>query len=159
MQIISNLSKSLTAITTISLLLILAALAAQSPKEDPQSKLLPEKFPIYVKKGQLPVNKEVPGYNKKILPTVNKFKDTPGCYIACYSKDSKGSVYSVGGGIYVKGQIRVSGRYIRRVCHPKGFVHKDISDKEKFKNLCNEQIDACSNCWAGGDTGGWFGIQ
>ncbi|MGI2904865.1 hypothetical protein [Tolypothrix sp. VBCCA 56010] len=101
-----------------------------------------------------------PGYEHKFLPTVNKYMLLDGGYIACYSRNEEGSIYSVGGGIYVVGQIRLQGRYIGRIFHPKGYEGKDISAAQKFKTLCNETFSAArSLCWASGDTGGWFRIQ
>lgn len=59
------------------------------------------------------------------------------------------------------GQVRVKGKYSKRVCLPHGYESKDISALQKFKSLCNANIPKCKEkgCWAGGDTGGWFGIQ
>jgi hypothetical protein len=83
-----------------------------------------------------------------------------GCYVACYSRDPNGAVYSVGGGILVKGQVRVQGKYAARVCLPEGYEQTDISAHPHFKALCGEFVPSCGDgCWAGGDTGGWFGIQ
>ena len=100
------------------------------------------------------------GLTEKTLTTRNLFQKTPGCYIACYSRDPEKGIYSVGDGIFVMGQIRVKGKYDERVCKPDQFENKDISAEQKFKDLCNKHIPNCvKNCWAGGDTGGWFGIQ
>lgn len=120
--------------------------------------LLPEDFRVYTGPWGV-INHNVSGATERTLPTANKFKEYPGCYIACYSRNQNGSVYSVGGGIYVKGQVRVKGKYLKRVCHPDGFKYRDISAMQRFKNICNRNITACDDCWAGGDTGGWFGIQ
>jgi hypothetical protein len=105
------------------------------------------------------VNHDYPGAMKVLLPTDNSYTASPGCYVACYSH-TKG-LYSVGPNIYVMGQIRTKGKYIQRICQPEGFVNKDISAAAQFKQLCSEKIAACkdSSCWAGGDTGGWFGVQ
>jgi len=56
----------------------------------------------------------------------------------------------------------VAGFYQGGVCMPTNYAKQDISALSQFKQLCNKQINACKNsgdCWAGGDTGGWFGIQ
>jgi len=93
----------------------------------------------------------------RALPTVNAYSGRSGCYIACYSRDRQGAVYTVGGGIWVKGLVRVPGKYRGRICHPAGYEDKDISAESTFKQLCGEAIAACNDgCWAGGDTGGWF---
>ena len=123
------------------------------------SQLLPAKFPVWTMDGGV-VNHGDAGGRKTFLPTVNIFKGVPGCYVACYSKTQKGSVYGVGGGIFVHGQVRVSGHYDARVCKPQSFENSDISAGKKFKALCNASVASCKDdCWAGGDTGGWFGIQ
>lgn len=130
-----------------------------SQEETANRFLLPEDFKVYVG-SQGVVNYPYPGLTEKTLKTRNIFQRTPGCYIACYSKDAEKGIYSVGDGIYVMGQIRVKGRYVERVCKPDQYETKDISAEKKFKDLCNKHIPECvNNCWAGGDTGGWFGIQ
>ncbi len=122
--------------------------------------LLPEDFRVYVSAEGGVINRPAPGYREKILPTINKYMKRDGGYIACYSRNQAGSIYSVGDGIYVMGQIRVKGRYIGRIFHPQGYEGKDISGAKKFKTLCNQTFPAArSGGWAGGDTGGWFGIQ
>lgn len=122
--------------------------------------MLPEKYYVYAGNDGV-VNVPYPGLKKVLLPTVNKYKESPGCYIACYSHDKSRAVYSVGGDIYVMGQVRVKGNYENRICLPEGYESADISALDLFKKICNENISNCSNggCWAGGDTGGWFGIQ
>jgi len=124
------------------------------------TRLLPENYSVYTSGGAV-VNSYYPGLEKRTLGTVNSFRGAPGCYIACYSHNSEKAAYSVGGGMYVMGQIRVAGRYMRRVCNPDNYVNKDISAAQYFKDLCNNTFpEKCTTgCWAGGDTGGWFGIQ
>ena len=98
----------------------------------------------------------------RILPTVNEFVGYPGCYVACYSRNEEGSQYSVGGGIYVMGQVRVPGSYERRICRPKDYGKADISAMSEFKERCAKNLqNVCQgdSCWAGGDTGGWFGLR
>ncbi len=121
--------------------------------------LLPSPFYVYTS-GDSVINVPAPGTQKKELPTVNKFRGAPGCYVACYARGTQGAIYSVGGGIQVRGQVRVRGRYVGRICRPTGHEKDDISALRKFKDACNQAIRACgTGCWAGGDTGGWFGIQ
>jgi len=142
-------------IITIAFIILLAAAVSGNP----EVRLLPENFAVYVR-GNSVINHPMPGFTRRILPTVNRFRGRPGCYIACYSHNRDGSVYGVGGNIYVMGQLRVRGRYIRRVCHPEGHVNRDISAADSFRRMCNQAFSTCRNgCWAGGDTGGWFGIQ
>ncbi len=89
--------------------------------------LLPEDFSVFVR-GDSVVNHPAPGHETRRLPTLNLFKGAPGCYLACYTKDKKRAVYSVGGGIYVAGQVRVPGKYQDRICRPTGFENADVSD-------------------------------
>lgn len=123
------------------------------------SRLLPAQFPVWTGDFGV-VNNGKAGGKKAFLPTVNIFKGTPGCYVACYSRNKQGAVYGVGGGIFVHGQVRVSGSYAARICKPQAFENADISAGKKFKALCNASVATCKDgCWAGGDTGGWFGLQ
>lgn len=95
------------------------------------------------------------------LPVFNHFKEDSGCYIACYS--NKPGVYNVDQ-YGVHGLIRVSGTYPvktfnnseeNRICQPQ--VASPISESQELKNLCNSHLNSCANeCWAGGDTGGFF---
>ncbi len=93
------------------------------------------------------------------VPTDSRFGGTPGCYIACYSRRAEGSAYAVGGEIYVHGLVRVPGRYEGRICRPSGHETADISvPTSPFGAQCAAGIPSCrGGCWAGGDTGGFFG--
>ncbi|MHC5723142.1 MAG: hypothetical protein ACYT04_36310 [Nostoc sp.] len=125
---------------------------------DWENRILPEDFRVYVGEAGV-INHPVPGYQEKILPTVNRYQGKDGGYIAIYSHNSVSGVYSVGGGIYVIGQIRLKGKYIGRIFHPAGYEGQEISAAEEFKQLADETFESCQgDCWAGGDTGGWFGI-
>lgn len=127
---------------------------------DPNQTLLPEAYSVYTN-GTTVINHPEEGFTEKVLPTVNLYKGAQGCYIACYSRQAENAVYPVGDNIYVLGQVRVAGKYNGRVCEPTNFAGKDISGDATFKTICTEKITTCVNaqCWAGGDTGGWFGIQ
>jgi hypothetical protein len=92
----------------------------------------------------------------KPLPVVNRYRGPDGGYIALYTRDRKKAVYTVGGGIYVVGVVRLKGEYVGRVFHPHGYLNQDISVAQEFKDLCRELFDV--EGWAGGDTGGWFGL-
>jgi len=122
--------------------------------------LLPSPFPVYINNNMI-INHPAPGFSQKQLPTNNDYKGNPGCYIICYSHQSLDAIYPVSDTIYVMGQIRVAGKYMGRVCVPSQFGGKDISAEQSFKDLCSQKIPSCSNnnCWVGGDSGGWFGIQ
>ncbi len=139
----------------LCVLATLAAIAACSNEAPPT--MLPEDFGVYVN-GSTVLDHPAAGFEKKILPTRNLFKGIPGGYVACYSRVEAHSIYGTGGGIFVMGQIRMPGEYAGRVFEPKGYAGKDISGDVLFKDLCNAQFTSCrTSCWAGGDTGGWFG--
>ncbi|VXD16800.1 hypothetical protein [Planktothrix paucivesiculata] len=131
------------------------------PEKPSQSDLipywLPEDFPIFMdNQGIFGTSRgEGQGVEPRILPTVNQYKGADGGYVAFYSRDPAKAVYSVGGGIYVVGQIRLKGRYIGRIFHPEGYLNQDISAIPEFKALCRKTFGV--EGWAGGDTGGWFG--
>ncbi len=44
--------------------------------------------------------------------------------------------------------------------NPTHVENPDISALQSFKELCSHQVPSCKDmeCWAGGDTGGWFGV-
>jgi len=102
-----------------------------------------------------------PGFLEKLLPTNNDFKDALGYYVACYSHQQLGTIYEPSYQIYLMGQIRVSGIYNHRICTPKDIIDYDISVLSTYRQLCAVKINACKrgNCWAAGDTGGWFGLN
>ncbi len=130
------------------------------PEEPSQSDVipywLPEDFRIFMdNQGIFGTSRgEGQGVESRILPTVNQYKGADGGYVAFYSRDPSKAVYSVGGGIYVLGQIRLKGRYIGRIFHPEGYLNQDISAVSEFKALCRRTFGV--EGWAGGDTGGWF---
>ncbi|ASQ46148.1 hypothetical protein [Legionella clemsonensis] len=153
---------------TIPILLCFSAISYAASNNDiavsvgninPNTQLLPSPLPVFVLGNSGVVNHPYPGSKRALLPTDNSYTDAPGCYIACYSH-VKG-IYPVSPSIYVMGQIRVKGQYQGRICQPEGYLNKDISAVNQFKQLCSQKIPGCKNieCWAGGDTGGWFGIQ
>lgn len=138
-----------------------SAIAMQLPQSnDPNQLMLPNPFPVYMGANGV-INHSAPGYSPLNLPTNNDFNGVPGCYVACYSHDAQHSIYPVGGDIYVNGQVRVAGSYVNGICIPTGYEGQDISKAGKFKKICGNKITSCAHgrCWAGGGTGGWFGIQ
>ena len=127
----------------------------------PNNETLPSPYPVYVH-GNAVINHPVPGFKKKLVPTNNKYKKNPGCYVVCFSHGL--GVYPVGGGISVVGQIRVPGVYDQdRTCVPQGYKGKDLTASSHFRHLCDKNFQVCADtkegCWADGDTGGWFGMQ
>ncbi len=128
--------------------------AYQAPKG-----FLPEKLCVYVH-GDTVANAPMPGFEQRVLPTVNRYRGKDGGYLAMYTNDASKGVYAVssGGGVaYVVGQVRVKGHYEGRVFQPAGYENQDLSKVQKFKDLCRELFGV--DGWAGGDTGCWFGIE
>ncbi len=111
--------------------------------------------------GSSVINHEADEWTKKKLPIINHYNGTKNSvYIAVYSHNESGSIYPVGGGIYVMGLIRVEGNWNGRIAEPKGWEGKDISASDAFKKLAIMYFPACKkDGWVGGDTGGFFGIE
>jgi len=143
----------------IASLLTVLLLACCAPSQAPDTDLiLPEDFVVY-RVGNGIVNWPAPGGIPVALPTRNLYRGPGGGYVACYSRDAAHGAYAVGGGIWVMGQIRTRGAYNGRIFHPEPYGNADISTIPALKRLCGEAIPACRDgCWAGGDTGGWFGV-
>lgn len=143
----------------IGSLLMLALPAKADLTNDANQTLLPDEFSVYTNGSQV-LNHPAPGFMEQLLPTVNLYKGNSGCYIACYSEKKGNAIYSVSENIYVLGQVRIAGRYVNRLCVPTNFSGKDIRSEAAFKTICNDKIATCEgSCWAGGDTGGWFGLE
>ncbi len=107
-----------------------------------ENRMLSEDFRVYVGEGSV-INHPAPGYEERILPTVNRYQGNDGGYIAIYSRNPSQGVYSVGDDIYVIGQIRLQGKYIGRILHPAGYEEQDISAVEEFKRLADENLSVC----------------
>ncbi len=124
----------------------------------PDYRLLPDPFPVWTGNFGV-INHGGAGGTERMLPTNNNDNAKPGCYVACYSGKKAGAVYGVAPNIFVHGQFRTKGHYENRICRPLRYEKADISRSEKFRVLCKQRVKTCGNdCWAGGDTGGWFGI-
>lgn len=120
---------------------------------------LPPCFKVYSNGQGAAFPHPVPDTVEKHIPTVNIFNHTPGCYVACYSHNPDKAVYSVTPTIYLVGQLRVRGSYVGRQCVPENYESADIRSEKVFKDLCSRAFSCPGNsCWAGGDTGGWFGL-
>ncbi|QDP71132.1 hypothetical protein FOG18_00290 [Legionella israelensis] len=126
---------------------------------NPNKQLLPNPFPVYSNDDVVIINHPMPGFNKINIPVDNSYKKNPGCYIMCYSHQQ--GLYKAAKDIYAQGMVRVAGTYDNnRICQPTGDEQQVISAMQKYKDLCNHKIKNCTNdCWAGGDTGGWYGMQ
>ena len=121
--------------------------------------LLPEDFEVYTN-GNAVINHPAYGFQARTLPTVNHYTGARGGYVAIYSRQNEGSIYSTGGGINVMGQVRIPGHYEGRIFVPEGYELGDnITQDEKILEICKQYFPHLEDFWVGGDTGGWFGIQ
>lgn len=135
---------------------------AQARRQLTPQDMLPEDFRVYTYGSSGVINHPDQGTQERILPTSNLFTGSMGCYVACYTHNQRNGVYPVSDDIFVASQIRVKGGYTGRICKPYGYERSDISASAMFKTLCEQQFPgkcAGKSCWAGGDTGGWYGIQ
>ena len=117
---------------------------------------LPDNLTVYASSGAVGLygnNEE----DRKSVRVIQYYTGKGGGYIAAYTHNPEKGVYSVGGEIYVMGLIRLKGTYRGRVFHPEGYLDQDISAENYFKNLILELFNA--EGWAGGDTGGFLGLE
>lgn len=121
---------------------------------------LPEDFAVYTNGTTILNWQPNSSFEKKHLPTLNYYLGEDGGYVAIYTRDEDAGVYSVGGGIYVMGQIRVQGYYEGRIFIPTGYSYGDnITQDPELLAICAYYFpEKTGRMWIGGDTGGWFGI-
>lgn len=135
-----------------------ATLPAQNAVSRPD--LLPEQFKVYYNPNLGISKKAYKGGAEKVILTNNDVKESKGCYLSCYSKNSTHAVYPIDTNVFLMGQIRVEGQYHNAICQPKGFEDKDIRIAKEFKAKCEEAFpERCEkeSCWASGDhTTNWF---
>lgn len=120
------------------------------------SELLPEDFKVYVGENSV-INHPEDGYTEKTLPTFNHYKGKDGGYVAFYTREKEGSVYGVGDGIHVFGQIRMRGKYSGRIFYPTGYSEgSNITKDNQILDLCFQYMPEWKekSVWLGGDTGG-----
>lgn len=141
----------------------LLSLCAQTYAMRPDDMRLPDFIKVYYSKASGLSTKATKGAKADILPTNNEFKDSPGCYIACYSKDNdiapKKGAYPVEGKTYIMGQVRVKGHYRDGMCIPSGYESKSITTSKEMKEACEKSFPAMcekGSCWANGRTSQWF---
>lgn len=103
---------------------------------------------------------EAPEFEERILPNINFFKGTPGCYIACHSGNPDKASFSTPNNAYIIGQIRIQGRYQGSQCLPLNYETINISNEPVFTELCSKSFQCIGySCWAGGKTGELFGLE
>jgi hypothetical protein len=125
---------------------------------DQMTTILPADFSVYGEKNRLITQ---PGHQSRLvrLPTHNHYLGPDGGYIAVYTRETHDTIYSVGDGVNVVGQIRVPGTYCGRIFYPAGYTEgDDITQDAQLLELCAIYFPQLQgNVWVGGDTGGWFG--
>jgi hypothetical protein len=127
--------------------------------EIPTSTVLPEEFKVYYKENVGISRKAFKGSTEKTIPTKNEFKENPGCYLSCVSKDQKEGQYVFWDNQYIVGQVRVKGNYANGMCLPSGFENKDIRQAKELKAKCEETFpEKCTqgSCGVNGYTANWF---
>lgn len=124
-----------------------------------QAYFLPHDFKVYTH-GKHILNWNPGGWTEHTLPTYDDYLGEDGGYVALYTRDQQAGLYSVGGGIYVMGQVRVKGHYHGRIFIPEGYRPGDnITRDPQLLETCKKYFPEMRNdFWVGGDTGGWFGI-
>jgi len=101
-----------------------------------------------------------PGDLKNLLTEPGNLPTMSGA-IACYTDQVNGNA---GGKFPVVGFIEnIPGHYEGRVFKPRGHEGDDLGVSVYFKMMCHERFpDVCpsdADCWAGGDTGGYYGFE
>lgn len=126
---------------------------------------LPNEFKIYIRPtGKVSSNPSLDS-TPKILPTPIDYEGFYGCYVACYSANSEGAIYSIAQDINVVGLIRVEGQYKGSQCIAYAYQDKEGKEEPKAEELaalCTKHFaSACADnsCWANGDTGQWFNLK
>lgn len=116
--------------------------------------LLPTNFQVYTGPGYVVADCPFTGSAETTLPTLNTYIGNDGGYMAVYTHTANCSAYPISNGIYVAGQIRLEGTYQGGIFQPQGYTTQALSA------MMNQDYPACNgDTWAGGDTGGWFGLQ
>ncbi len=149
-------------------LLLAATIIALSPLSQagsmrPDDMRLPDDIKVYYSTKVGLTHKHFKGAKADVLPVNNDYKDSPGCYIACYSNHqqnaAKYGAYPVEEKTFVMGQIRVKGRYHNGICVPTGHEDKSIHTSKELKEACESSFPSMcekGSCWANGRTAHWF---
>lgn len=133
------------------LFLVLSPSAFADPTDITHETILPEVFTVYHHPeygvSTSPFKKATP---KKIF-TNNDYKEIPGCYILCLSKNKKRAAYALDHDTYIIGQIRVPGHYADGLCIAKDYEEHSLTELKNFKEQCEKAFpERCEkeNCWA-----------
>ena len=97
-----------------------------------------------------------------LIPVIQAEEGDINGFIACYSHDMEMPSYPVEEDIYVKGFVSMEGgQYKGRIFHPEGYLDTDITPFHTTPSaMCQNYIPSCQDegkeCWAEGNTGGYF---
>ncbi len=143
----------------LNCLLLVSFLPFSAFAETADKTMLPDIFKVYVNEKVGFSRKSFDGAKQVVLSINNDFKENPGCYVACYSKNAKLASYKLYENTYMMGQVRVKGNYHDAMCIPTGFDSKDLSSAKEMKELCEKAFPVmCEKgaCWADGKTSNWM---
>lgn len=120
--------------------------------------LLPEEFTVYYHSEKGVSTKPFKEAETKKILTNNDYKDAPGCYILCLSKNKHPATYAIDTDVYIMGQIRVPGCYDSGLCLAKDYEEQSLAELKIFKEKCEKAFPQhCEkeSCWASPCSGGW----
>lgn len=135
----------------IFLILCLVFSSAAFAEEITNGTILPEVFTVYYHPEQGISTTAFKEAKARKIFTNNHYKDTPGCYILCLSKNKKRAAYAIDAETYLIGQIRVPGHYADGVCVAKDHEDASIAELTLFKEKCEAAFpERCEkqSCWA-----------
>lgn len=135
----------------IFLILCLVFCAAAFAEEITNETLLPEILTVYYHPEQGISTTAFKEAQAKKVFTNNHYKDIPGCYVLCLSKNKKRAAYEIEPETYLMGQIRVPGSYADGVCVAKDHEEVSIAESTIFKEKCEAAFpERCEkqSCWA-----------
>jgi hypothetical protein len=113
--------------------------------------ILPGEFTVYYHPEEGISTKPFKEAEVKKIFTNNDYKDSPGCYLLCVSKNKQYAAYEIDNGVYIIGQIRVPGCYDSGLCLPKGYEEQSLPELKIFKEKCEKafpQYCEKESCWA-----------
>ncbi|WP_422444084.1 MULTISPECIES: hypothetical protein [unclassified Endozoicomonas] len=94
------------------------------------------------------------------MPVIQVYEDDVNGFIACYSHDDIPPDL-VTGDKHLQGFVAMKGIYKGRIFHPEGYLDTDITPFHTTPStMCQNYIPSCRDegkeCWADGNTGGYF---
>lgn len=137
--------------TFLILCLVFSSSAFAAPADVTHDTILPEVCTVYHHPEQGVSTTPFKKAKAKKIFTNNDYKDAPGCYILCLSKNKKRATYAIDAHTYIMGQIRVPGYYDGGLCLPKGYEEQSLAEAKALIEKCEEAFpERCEkgSCWA-----------